>query len=104
MSSLSSKSESKIQAEILSWLNSQELFCFKVIAANKRGIPDICCVIAGSPLFFEVKAANGKLHPLQEYQIGVIERAGGQAYVVRSLDEVKAIISEINESRYSKTI
>lgn len=95
---MSNLSEAKIQAGIIKWLNSQKLFCFKVIAANKRGVPDICCVINGASVFIEVKAAKGKLHPLQEYQMAMIEEAGGYAYVVRSLDEVKAIVDKHSQA------
>lgn len=57
------------------------------------GIPDIIACIDGSFFAFEVKTAIGKATPLQETTIRKILAAGGTAAVVRSVDEVRAILT-----------
>lgn len=59
------------------------------------GIPDIICCIKGKFVGFEVKTASGVISKLQELSIRQIQQAGGQAFVVRSLEEVKIIINNL---------
>ena len=56
------------------------------------GIPDIIACINGHFFGFEVKTENGKPTVLQEAMIRKILRAGGTAAVVRSVDEVRALV------------
>lgn len=83
--------ESVIQSKILRYLE-QCCFCFKTIASNKRGIPDIIICYKGKFIAFEVKAEKGKTSFMQEQQIQKIIDNGGEAYVVRSLEEVIEIL------------
>lgn len=57
------------------------------------GIPDIIACIDGRFFAFEVKTAIGQVTPLQETTIRKILAAGGTAAVVRSVDEVRAILT-----------
>ena len=56
------------------------------------GIPDIIACIEGHFFGFEVKTDKGKPTVLQEATIRKILRCGGTAAVVRSVDEVRALI------------
>ena len=56
------------------------------------GIPDIIACINGRFFGFEVKTESGKPTKLQEATIRKILAAGGTAVVVRSVDEVQAVI------------
>lgn len=56
------------------------------------GIPDIIACIDGKFYGFEVKTDIGKPTKLQEFTIRKINKAGGIAVVVRSVDEVKSIL------------
>ena len=58
------------------------------------GIPDIIACIDGKFYGFEVKNERGKPTALQEATIRKITAAGGIAMVVRSLEEVKAVLKE----------
>ena len=57
------------------------------------GIPDIICCYHGRFIAFEVKTPKGKTTALQDATIKKIISCGGQAYVVRSVDEVKNILN-----------
>lgn len=56
------------------------------------GIPDIIACIDGGFYAFEVKTDTGKTTALQDATIRKIKNCGGHAYIVRSVDEVKAIL------------
>ena len=57
------------------------------------GIPDIITCVNGRFFAFEVKTPIGKTTPLQDATIRKILAAGGGAFVVRSVDEVRAVIN-----------
>lgn len=56
------------------------------------GIPDIIACVDGRFYAFEVKTETGKPTKLQEVTIRKILKAGGVAVIVRSVDEVRAVI------------
>lgn len=58
------------------------------------GIPDIIACINGGFYAFEVKTDVGKTTALQDATIRKIRKCGGQAFVVRSVDEVKEILNQ----------
>ena len=61
------------------------------------GIPDIISCLDGRFLAFEVKTESGKPTKLQEATIRKIISAGGTALIVRSVDEVKAVINAFHD-------
>ena len=63
------------------------------------GIPDIIACIEGHFFGFEVKTDKGKPTVLQEATIRKILRCGGTAAVVRSVDEVRALIEGTLQSK-----
>ena len=56
------------------------------------GIPDVICCLNGRFFAFEVKTPEGRVTKLQEQTIHGIKGAGGHAYVVRSVADVKAVL------------
>ena len=58
------------------------------------GIPDIIACVDGRFFAFEVKTPAGTPTKLQEATIKKILAAGGAAVVVRSADEVRAVLRE----------
>lgn len=56
------------------------------------GIPDIIACVDGRFYAFEVKTETGKPTKLQEAAIRKILNAGGVAVIVRSVDEVRAVM------------
>ena len=61
------------------------------------GIPDVICCHKGMFVAFEVKTDTGKATLLQEITLRKITEAGGIAQMVRSLDEVKAVMEGLDE-------
>ena len=62
------------------------------------GIPDIICCYKGQFVAFEAKVGKNKATKLQEATIAQIHKAGGTAAVIRSIDEVKAVIAQIEKA------
>ncbi len=88
--------ESDIVAAILHYLRSVPgCFAWKTHGGmyGTAGIPDIIACVEGRFFAFEVKTATGKATLLQEATLRKILATGGTAAVVRSVDEVRAIIS-----------
>ena len=91
--------ESDIVKAIMKYLKSvPQCFCWKEHGGmyGTAGIPDIIACINGHFCGFEVKTDIRKPTKLQEATIRKILAAGGTAVVVRSVDEVKAVVNGIN--------
>ena len=59
---------------------------------QRSGIPDIIGCYHGRFFALELKAEKGKPSELQLYNIKKINEAGGIALIVRSVNDVKAVI------------
>lgn len=94
--------ERTITDEILRYLRGQgECWCFKVAGSGSqmRGVPDIVGCWHGRFLALEVKRPKvGRLSKMQTYVIGQIAGAGGMVAVVRSVDDVKTLLKEVDDA------
>lgn len=61
------------------------------------GIPDILACYKGRFLGLEVKLEYNKPSKIQEVKIDLINRSGGIARVVRSVDEAEEVLREVDE-------
>ena len=90
--------ESDIVKAILKYLKTvPDCFCWKEHGGmyGTAGIPDIICCYRGKFVAFEVKAEKGKTTALQDSVINKIQKCGGKAAVVRSVNEVKDMLEEM---------
>ncbi len=90
--------EKTITNQILKYLKSEPLcFAFKEHGGiyGVSGLPDVICCYKGKFVAFEVKTEKGKLSKLQEITLKRINEAGGMAFKVTSLEEVKDILREV---------
>lgn len=74
-------------------------YIIKTIVTNRNGVPDIIACINGIFVAFEVKQPGKSATKLQEWNIDEIQKAGGKAFCVHSLDEVKDAL-KIIEKKY----
>jgi len=87
--------EKDIVAAIMRWLKTvPRCFAWKEHGGlyGTAGVPDVICCLDGRFFAFEVKTPEGRLTKLQEHTIQRIKDAGGHAFVVRSVDDVKAVL------------
>ena len=90
--------ESDIVRAILKYLKTvPDCFCWKEHGGmyGTAGIPDIICCYRGKFVAFEVKKEKGKTTALQDSVINKIQKCGGKAAVVRSVNEVKDMLEEM---------
>ena len=90
--------ENTIVKGILAYLRSRDdCFCWKEHGGmyGTAGLPDIVCCYKGKFVAFEVKQPKGKVTDLQRRTIEQINSAGGAAMVVRSVDEVKERLRDL---------
>lgn len=71
--------------------NCTETWAFKVHGNQYQvaGIPDVICITRGAVVFFEVKRPGGKVSKIQKYTLEKIRKAGGHAFVVESVEQVR---------------
>lgn len=86
--------ESRIQTEILRWLERNGCYVVKVILANKSGVPDIIFCKDGLFYAVEVKATGKKKNTtkLQDMNLEKIITSGGKAIVTDKLSDVITMI------------
>lgn len=88
--------EADIVKAIMKYLKTvPRCFCWKEHGGmyGTAGIPDIIACINGHFYGFEVKTDSGKPTEIQKATIRKILAAGGTALVVRSVDEVRTVVS-----------
>ena len=87
--------ESLIQGAIRAHLINEGWFVVKLINTSKPGMPDLMAIKDGKVVFFEVKTDKGRVSKLQEYHIEGLNNMGVPAHVVRSVSQVKDILSQL---------
>lgn len=94
--------EQDIQSSIKKYLEKEGLYVTKVVLATKNGTSDLICCWNGKYIAFEVKRnekAAANVEELQKWNVKKIKKAGGMAFIVSSLDEVKTIIKTYNKMK-----
>ena len=87
--------ESTIQKKILRYLKEHpDVYSFKAITANRKGVPDVIVCYKGKFIGLEVKRPGGKPTKLQEHNIEQIKQSGGYAGIVYDVEDVKTILEE----------
>jgi len=112
------QSERAIETHILTFLHYQKVWAFKlhrmgtfdskkgVYRANKsafyiKGIPDICGVFKGRPLFIEVKSKKGRLSP-EQIEFGErAQKEGAIWFVARSVEDVERELECLNLKQFT---
>lgn len=92
-----SKLESKIQKEILDWLESIGCKVIKLVVANKSGNADVIICYKGYYLEFELKQVGEEPTKLQCIKGKMTLDAEGQWFAIHSLDEAKEAIAFVNK-------
>ena len=87
--------EQAIQTAITKYLDKRGAYWVKIVSASKSGVPDILACVAGRLVGLEVKTATGRPSELQLYNIEKIQKAGGIAGVVRSVEDVRVLLDNL---------
>ncbi len=91
--------EQDYQRKIVKYLESRGHYAVKVMAASKKGVPDILACVNGFFLGIEVKTPTTMRNTskLQEYNIKKIKEANGEAMVAYDVGHVASIVSMLEE-------
>lgn len=90
-------SEALLQRKMIKRLEKEGWFVRKIIAANKKGFPDILCCADGKFVTIEVKIPGNVASALQLENISEIQEAGGYAVVLDSMEGLEGFITGIKE-------
>jgi len=87
--------EQDIQKKFIRYIEDQGGYVVKVITASKAGVPDLLVCLEGKFIGIEVKTpvTKGNASKLQEYNIALIEQAGGLAGVAWDMDSLVEVLN-----------
>lgn len=105
-------SEKAIETQILTWLMYKGIFSWKINRTGVydvkrgvfrkpvsrfelKGIPDICGVFLGKPLFIEVKAKDGRVSPDQQAFLQRAQNEGALCLVAKSVEDVEEFLKRV---------
>lgn len=97
--------EQDIQSLIKKFLEQEGCYVTKIVLATKNGTPDLICCVNGKYLALEIKKDNKavkRAEELQKFNIRKIQKAGGEAFIVATLDEVKQIINRLKSVDFTQ--
>lgn len=90
------KIETKIQNDIVKYLNEHKIWNFRYQAVvNQFGIPDIIAIYKGYFVGLEVKTETGRATELQKKTLASIRNAGGYGAFVTSIEDVENLLKQI---------
>jgi len=90
---------SKLQNDILLYLEALHYPAYNIIVSSKTGTSDILACIEGCFAAIEAKAGKDVVSMLQAVKQKKVRDAKGYAIIARSLDDVAMLVEEIRLSQ-----
>ena len=88
--------EKQIERRLVEGVKRLGGLCYKFVSPGHPGVPDRIIITAvGRVIFAELKTDTGRLSKLQRYTVSEMQKRGADVRVVKGLDEVKALLAEI---------
>ena len=93
--------EQDFQSKIVKYLEAQGAYVVKVVAASKKGVPDVLCCYKGKFLAIEVKTptTRANVSELQDYNLRKVDEAGGWSGVAVDIADILPMLERINDER-----
>ncbi len=90
--------EQQYQKKIVTYLEQQGAYVVKVVAASKKGVPDILACYRGYFLAIEVKTptTRANVSKLQDYNLNKVSKAGGISGVAVHPDDLFKLMLDID--------
>ena len=85
--------ETKVKGKIKKYLDSIGAWHWSHSDRYLKGYPDIEFILAGRTVRIEVKRPGGVVAVIQRLRVEQIRKAGGEAYFVDSVEDVREIVS-----------
>lgn len=81
--------ESILEQKFKKAVEAEGGLCLKFVSPGKRGVPDRICLFPGGKIVFaEIKAPDGRLHPLQKRCIQEFSQLGHDVAVIWSVEDI----------------
>lgn len=88
--------ESRIERRLVDGVKKLGGMCIKFTSPGTPGVPDRLIITAtGRVIFVELKTEVGRLSKLQRYIIGEMQKRGADVRVVKGIDAVKELLTEL---------
>jgi len=88
--------ESGIEKHLVNGIKNLGGMCVKFVSPGTPGVPDRIIITAdGRVIFVELKTETGCLAKIQRYRLGEMQKRGADVRVVKGLENVKALLREI---------
>jgi len=93
--------EQQYQSKIVKYLESRGAYVIKVVAASKKGVPDVIACYKGQFIAIEVKTplTRSNTSKLQEYNLDKIAEAGGQSGIAVDIDDINPMLNRIDNDQ-----
>lgn len=92
--------ESGIERQLVEGVKKLGGMCLKFVSPSTPGVPDRLIITAdGRIIFAELKTETGRLSKIQRYVTGEMIKRGVDVRVVKGIDEVRALLQEIEVGR-----
>jgi len=90
--------EQDYQKKIVKALEAKGAYVVKVVAATKKGVPDILACYRGHFLAIEVKTplTRANVSKLQDYNLDLVSEAGGISGIAVEVDDIMPFLREID--------
>ena len=89
-------SEQKFNKKVQDYLKAKGAYVIKTISTNRAGVPDILACYKGRFIGLEGKFGSNKASALQLHNIEEIKKAGGIAGTIYTLEDVDALLLELD--------
>lgn len=92
--------EQDFQKKITNELEKRGAYVIKVVAASKKGVPDIIACYKGHFIGIEVKTptTRSNVSKLQDYNLDKIALAGGLSGVAVHVEDIEPFLKVIDEN------
>ncbi len=91
--------EKQIESKLVQSVRKKGGLCLKFVSPNFDGMPDRLILLPGGRIAFaELKAPGKKPRPLQLARHKTLMKLGFHVYVIDSIEQIGAILDEIQSS------
>ena len=86
--------ERNLEQRLVALCRRRGVYCRKFVAPSQRGVPDRILIRSGKVVFLELKREGQEPTPTQRHEIGLLQKAGANAYWAAGAQNILAFMDE----------